>query len=471
MPSAETLEPLSTLFTGQFSRLVVLLRREPANVLSQKEALRSAMASLHLHQGVVRVEAGVEYSAVPDEETFKGRLLLRYVDTVHFAADASAADVLSLARALADDQAPIPSTANVRVEQVPLSAARRDTGVTAPRMDLPNDHQRFTDRVTSSGRTRTMSGPVEEADQLRRAFEAAVGQLYWTEALYATQALIRLTARFPEHERRGYVLAIRRLFSRDILEKFIHHAMCAAEDQSRVIEVLQIAGPEAIELMVDHICRSETVGPRKFIHDVLAATPDALPMLLPLLASSRWHEVRHGAELLGRLGLPAAIGPLREVLTHKHAKVRQTAVEALAKFNEHGVVEPIRRALADSSPATRASAAQALAQRNSAGLATPILHALETERDPETWDALVAALASIDCQESMAALVALALDRGSLLKPRSSSQRVGVVMALAAAGHAGAYRALDRLVREGSGAVRATAIQSMRDLAIPKEDT
>jgi len=470
MTSAEDLESLSTLFTSQFSRLVVLLRREPANVLPQKEALRSAMASLHLHQGVIRVEAGVEYSAVPDEGTFKGRLLLRHVDTVHFAADASAAEVLGLARALADDHASIPSTDKVKVEQVPLVGVRGDFGVGAPPAEGPSGHQPTFGELTPSGRTRTMTGPLDEADRLRGAFETAVGQSYWTEALHAAQALIRLTSRFPEHERRGYLLALRRLFTREVLEGFIQHAMRAAEEQNRVVEVLLVAGPEAIELMVDHICRSESVGARQFMHDVLATTPDALPMLLPLLASSRWHEARHGAELLGRLGLPAAIGPLRDVLSHKHAKVRQTAVEALAKFHEHGVIEPIRRALADTSPKTRASAAHALAQRKSAGLAMPILAALATEKDPETWEALVSALARIDCQESMTALVSLALDRGSLLKPRSSAQRVSIVRALGGAGHSGAYRALDRLVREGTGVVRGTAIQSMRDIAIPLDE-
>ena len=241
--------------------------------------------------------------------------------------------------------------------------------------------------------------------------------------------MVRLTARFPEHEQRGHIIALRRTFTRPLLEQFIAFAMRVTEEQGRVSEILRHAGAEGIELMVDQVKTVEAVGPRRFVHDVLAATPAALPMLLPLLSSPKWHEVRHGAELLGRLGLPEAVEPLRAAATHPDERVRKAAIEALGGFHTQAVIEPLRRALDDPAPLARASAAHALSQRHSPGLALPILVALESEKDPLAWEALVVAVARIDSFEAVSGLVEIALDKRPLFHTgRPKPQRMTVVL-------------------------------------------
>jgi HEAT repeat protein len=278
------------------------------------------------------------------------------------------------------------------------------------------------------------------------------------EAIHAAQALVRLTPRFPEHEQRGHLIGMRRLFTRSLMEQFIGFAMRATEEQARVGEILHNAGPEGVELMVDQVRMAEAVGPRRFVHDVLATTPSALPMLLPLLGSAKWHEVRHSAELLGRLGLPEAIEPLRQVANHSDERVRKAVLEALGRFDSHAVIEPLRRGLADPAPVARVSAAHALSQRNSPGLALPILVALEAEKDPATWDAMVEALARIDSNEAVSALVGIALDKRPIFSAgRPRSQRLEVVNALQKAKTATARRGLERIAVEADGAVRRAA--------------
>jgi hypothetical protein len=383
------------------------------------------------------------------------------VDAIDFAAAAPAADVLALARALAADQGPVPSTAGVAVELLPASAVRGDLAAGK----LPPDPEPVGSPPAAT-RHRTMAGPVEEAEQLARAVDQSAATGHWMEAIHAAQALVRLTPRFPEHEQRSHLIYLRRALPRRMLDEFISYAMRVTEEQARVSEILRHAGPEGIETMVDQISRAEAVGPWKFVHDTLAAMPAAQPMVLALLASPKWHQVRHGAELLGRLGLAESIEPLRATLGHPDERVRTAVVEALARFPDHRVIEPIRQALSDPAPGTRISAAHALSQRNSRGLALPIVVALETEKDPAAWDALVGTLARIDSAEAMNALVEIATAKRPLLRAgRSLTQRLAVVTALRAAGTEAAGRALTRLALEGDSPVRraaAAAIQGSR---------
>jgi hypothetical protein len=416
-----------------------------------------------LPSGAVRIETGIEYSDVPDDTSLKGRLLSRLVDAITFAADAPAGEVLALARALAADQGILPSTALVQVELVSPASARSDFPLNAPDpVPLPVPDPPV---PPTMARHRTMAGPVDESDTLSHAVlqYAAAGR--WMESVHAAQALVRLTARFPEHEQRVHLIGLRKVFTRPLLEQFIAFAMRVTEEQPRVSEILQHAGPEAIEVMIDQVKRSEAVGPRRFVHELLATTPAALPMILPLLSSSKWYEVRHGATLLARMGRPEAVDPLLTLVNHPDERVRKAVVEALGHFNSHAVLEPLRQALTDPAPVTRVSAAHALSQRNAAGLALPILVALESEKDPEAWDALVETVARVDTAEAVAGLVSIALDKHPLFRTgRPWSQRVAVVKALRNSGTGSARRGLERLAAEGDGPLRRAAAAALTDV-------
>jgi len=441
----------AALFADHFGRLVVLLRLQPANIPAQKEALRQAMTALQ--KGAVHLETGIEYSDMPDETTLKGRLLSRRVEVIHFEAGAAPGDVLFVARALADDEAPITGSPHIVIELLPEPA--------------PPGPQ-FTPTIeTPSGRSRTISGPVEESQRLARALEAAAAQSRWAEALHAAQALVSLVSRFPEHERRGYQLGLRRLFTRPVLSELIHYALRTNEEQHRVLAVLREGGPDAIELAIEHVAGAEAVGPRRFLYEFIAQKPEAYSLLLPLLESSNVYVICHGIDLLGRIGVVDAIRPLLQLSDHPDPRVRQSIVLALSRFQAHSVIKPLRKSLTDASPGVRASAAHALADRNSIGLAMPLLVALESEKDAATWRELVLALGRIDSAEAANALVAMALDRRALLKSggRPVVQRLIAVESLVAAGHPNAIRSLERVAREADGAVGSAAQKGLSSQA------
>src|SRR5215212_9167333 len=105
---------LKSTFVKRFGDLVALLRADPGNDAAQDLALTAAAAAVAEHP--VEVEAGVEWSVIPDDLTLKGRLLARSVDHVRISAGAEPHELLALARALAHDLTPLPSTPNVQVE-------------------------------------------------------------------------------------------------------------------------------------------------------------------------------------------------------------------------------------------------------------------------------------------------------------------------------------------------------------------
>ena len=114
------MDPKST-FIKRFGDLVALLRFEPGNDAAQDLALTASIAAVEFEP--VEIEAAVEWSVAPAEFTLKSRLLARQVECIRIAAGAEAHELLALARALSHDITPIPSTAKVQVELVPLLAA------------------------------------------------------------------------------------------------------------------------------------------------------------------------------------------------------------------------------------------------------------------------------------------------------------------------------------------------------------
>jgi HEAT repeat protein len=214
--------------------------------------------------------------------------------------------------------------------------------------------------------------------------------------------------------------------------------------------------------MVATVRASESVGGRRFLHDALGGMPEAFPVVAPLLNSLESHEVRHAAGILGRMGCPEAVGPLKERLAHPDANVRATVLLALAEFPVRDTADALRAALAHPSPATRAAAADAIGRTRAPGLVMPIVAALETESDGAAWSAMVSALAGLASPEACAALTALALARRRLVGGgHATPRRIEAVRALATVAAPCRTPALERLAREGDEAVRDAAAAAL----------
>lgn len=309
-------------------------------------------------------------------------------------------------------------------------------------------------------RTQTREGPEDRIAGVLVAAGDAFARKQGAELLAWAEAARQLTdGRSPE-ERRTMMIAARRVFNPTVLRIMIERALRRPEEQQRAAAILRWIGPEGLEAMIDGISETEAVGPRQFLHDALAAEPAAFPLILPLLSNSRPHVIRHGAELLGRLGDSRAVAPLAALVDHPAERVRAAAVKALAGFDDPAAAQAIQSALSHASPDTRSEAARAAADHGRESLVGRLLLAFLREEEPPVRREFAIAAARLGAAGDMANM---ALDRRSLLRwrGRTVEQRLDAVAGLAAAGTPESRRLLDRLVREGDTPVRDAADRAL----------
>ena len=440
-------------FTALLTHLVHLLRNAP----EQEDAVCAVVALLvaRVARNPAAIEAGIENSWAVDGDPLKERLQQRQVDDIQVAPGATAAELLLVMRALADDHAPIPSTAKVRVKLLPDPLPIQFSG---PRDSMPTPAG-----GTLLPRARQGDQLAHTVEGILRELDKAIHREQWHAVLHNTQAALRLIPALSEEVRRTFALALKRMLARPVLQALIEQAYRIPEERARTAEVLRGGGMAAAELMLEILRTSDTVGPRAFLVDALAGMPEALQLMVPLLHSTRPAEVRLGATLLGRLGLPEVVPSLTPRVQDPDAEVRHAVIDALGHYRDKGVIEPLRQALAHPSPATRGHAARALSKRGSGAIAMPLLAALEVERDPAAWDELLHALAAIDAPEAAQALMRMALMRKALLSFGGGHLRrqVSVVRALAGAGTVAARQALERIAAEGEGEVQRAAAAAL----------
>lgn len=444
-------------FVVSFGRLIAAYRAGPkgaaeaAGLLVEVEALVAGSA--------VSVEAGLVRSGEYDVSNLRSHLLRRQVETLTVAAGTPAPVLEALARALGGE-GELPMDAALSYEMVaevtpgPASPARVTPAEVEPQPlvlmgahDYPEDDDRAPSAFSA------------EVSALTAALASAGARSAWTEVLHAAQALVRLSGRVPELDRRTVAITARRALARPLLVGIIEYAIRTPEEQARAAEVLQWRGGDAAELMIEAIRQTESPVPHRFLLDALSRMPSAVPLLVPLLGSPAWHEARHAADALGRQMAPEALNPLRGLLTHPEARVRGAALDALARYPAGAGLEALRRGLTHTSPQTRRDAALAIGRRGGGALAMPLLAALQSERDPATWSAMLKALSMIEAPEAAVALATVALRKRGLLS-RSGftvAQRLEVVAALASSPTRAATQALGRVAREAEGDVGAAA--------------
>jgi HEAT repeat protein len=283
----------------------------------------------------------------------------------------------------------------------------------------------------------------------------------WTELLAWAEAARQLSEGQGVEERRSMMIAARRTFNPEVLRAMLDRALRTPEEQTRTAAVLRWIGPEGHEAMIDSIRESENVAPRQFLHDALAAEPAAYPLLVPLLSNSKPHIVRHGAELLGRLGDPRAVDSLGMASQHPAERVRAAAINALAKLGDPAGDPFLDRALAHLSPATRTDAARAIHEHDLARLLPVLLEAFDRDTESVVRRELANAAARLGAAERV---WEIAMERKGLLlrwRGRPLDVRLDAVAGLAAADTTEARRLLDRLVREGDAPIRDAADRAL----------
>lgn len=310
-------------------------------------------------------------------------------------------------------------------------------------------------RVSGERRIFLLRDLHAQASRLLDALAYACRLRAWEDALYAAGGLIGLAQRIPREERGTFGIRVRRALPRPVLEALVALAERDYVVRERAAELLAWVGLDAVEVVLDRLREGEVLGARAFLYDVVSRVPAAYAVAVAMLRSPLAHEIRHGAALLGRLGLPGAAAELERLLDHPDELVRTAAVQALAELHDAPVAEALRRALRHPSARTRAAAADAIALWRGGVLALLIAAVLRDETDRETWQAMVEALGRIGSAEACAALAGVAMTRRSILRRQgyTTGQRLAAVAALGLAGTAEGHRTLERLARESDGVV------------------
>ena len=473
-------------FIKRFGDLVALLRLDPGNDAAQELALSAATSAVA--ESPLELEAGVEWSTIPDDMSLKARMLARQVERLRIAAGAEPNELLALARALSHDFMPIPTSLHVEVELVQLLAPPRpdspdrNGGPHQPshpptmenRRHLPERRQgddrrrssraewrggerrrRADRRVSGERRLELIKDQHIEITRLLEALGLACQANDLVDVLHAAFALVRLLPRVPASDRRLLGIQVRRAIPRPAVEGLVDLSARDPAFRDWAREVLRWIGLDAAEIILDRLRAGEALGVRLFYYDVVGGMPEAYPLVTPLLTSPALHEIRHGAALLGRLGVGAAVQLLEPLLEHPDELVRIAVVEALGDLHQGPAADPLRQALHHPSARIRTAAATAMSMWRGGALALLLAAAVETERDRETWHAMVLALGRIGSAEACTALAGIALSKKGLLRRAgyTTGQRLAAVAALGLAGSTHGHTTLERLSRENEGVV------------------
>jgi len=472
-------------FVQRFGDLVALLRVDPGNDAAQDLALTAAVAAVESEP--VEVEAGIQWSVIPDDLTLKARLLARQVEVVRVAAGAEPHELLALARALSHDVTPIPSSPKVRVDMVRrIDPPDPPTGSTTPPMVPPTStrsggperrglrERRRPDRVNHHGIERRRSGSRrargERRVQLVRECRAEIGRLRaalaeglragaWERVLQAALALVRLTPRLPSRDRRLYAIQLRRAVPGSAIAALLDAAEQRTDLRADTAELLRWIGLDAAEVVLQRLLERAAPGTPRLYYDVLGAMPDAYRLIVPLLSSPASHEVRHGAVLLGRLGHPQSVARLAPLVGHPDVRVQVAAVRGLGRIHRGPAAEPLREALHHPDPRVRAAAALRARHRVHGALALLLVGKALVAPHADVWQGLIRALGMIGTVESCGALTGVATAKRTLLRRDGyeTGQRVAAVQALGLAASDPARAALQRLERAGDPPVREAA--------------
>jgi len=468
------------VFVSRFGDLVNLLRVDVGNDAGQELALSAACRAVE--NAPLVVEAGVERHSLADDLSLAARLRARGVDALHVAAGAGPTDLLRLARALSHDSMPLPSTPAVRVRLIPEvdrmaspqpvptppSRTRADRRGWADRRGMPGRRWRGPERRTGERRVKG-----ERRLQLIKDCEAEVAALLsglavltaaerWGEALELATRLHAMAPRVPARARRTYAIGVRRHLPRVVLDGLVRAALGDAALRPAAASVLRWVGLEGAEAMLDAARAAQGSGARQFLCAALGNTPEAFPLVLPLLRGGP-REASLGATLLGRMALPEAIGPLASQVDHPDDAVRDAVLAALGEFPAADVAKPLCAALGHPVRRTRMAAAAAIGMQGAPALAMPLAAAMARERDGNAWRAMADALAAIGSVEACAALSGAALDRRTLRRPRGrpAADRIHAVRALARVTAPCGRAALERIGREGDPPLRSVALEAL----------
>ena len=303
---------------------------------------------------------------------------------------------------------------------------------------------------------------------LNRQVESVLRQGKVEQAMQIVYTIVRIEQRVEDPAvRRQYGIALRRMITRQMLDGLSKMVQVPhLEDAASM--VLQRAGPDGVEVLLDLLTTSNTVNERRGVFNALTQMKEGQDQLIHMLGHPQWFVVRNVADLVGELALESAVPALTKQLDHPDERVRRQVALALAKIGTRSAAEPLRRVLRDKSPDVRRQAALGVGGRKASALAMPLVVALEEEKDPDVVRELTFALGRIGSPDAVQALIKMAQPSGKFFGRKPSGLRITAVEALRVAGTPAALGTLQSLSNDSDKQVRAAALQALSELNIKR---
>jgi hypothetical protein len=300
-----------------------------------------------------------------------------------------------------------------------------------------------------------------EFERLTDQVRVAAMQRDWALVLAGVRELMACAETKPAL-RRTRLIQARRALSIERLRELAEHALRHPEDQLDTGELLAWIGPDGHQVMIEAVAASESLAARRFLHDQLARTPEAVPLLIPLIERGTPSQIRHAAGILGRIGDPRAIPVLNSVVQHTDDSVRAEVLRALVRFDDPAARAALLDGLRHPHPGTRIVAAQAVGNAGVLALAPTVMSVLREESDSSVRRAMATSAARLGTVEALEELTRIALTRRRLWRGgHPLDVRLDIVAGLAAAATPGARRALDRIARDGDRPVHEAADRAL----------
>jgi HEAT repeat protein len=510
-------------FASAFARTLDLFR-DPAAKEGQKLEFRVLLAQLHATAVTIGTNGGrllINGTALTlegAEHTWLAqRLELHAVERIAIPAGPPPAQMFELLRALADQPGDIDITTRMRSNGVDrITVATQAVVREAPKVelgtdgvldgeldDVPSAHVAGVPVVTPGDRappppppdvpqierdaglasfapadaaSRTPQELVAELARhpkgpqvghvlavLGRQLETALRANRIEQALAIVAGIVAAEQHAGEDGRRQYSITLKRIYTKPLLDRFAHLAGAPAHREAALL-ALQRAGGDGVEVLLDLLGAAQTSDERRGIFDALTQMKEGTDQLVHMLEHDQWFVARNAAELVGELGLEAAVPALARQLEHSDERVRKAVALALAKIGSRAAAEPVRRALKDKSPEVRIQAALGVGGKKSGALAMPLVVAMGEEENEEVEKELMLALGRIGSADAVQAIIKFAQPGGKLFGRKPVALRVTAVEALRLAATPAAIGTLEGLTDDGDKQVRAAAQAALADL-------
>jgi len=498
------------------SRMVDLLRRNPAAVDDQKAALRSLLEVTNQRSWTARVQGHkltVEGSVIPPDVPFVvdfvSQMRAHGVGEVIVAQGTGAVELMHLFRALALEagadsdaasvkrrlvEADVRRVALVEMSKETIEDERREGRVTdaleasatsddqagpeAPPLDVIPEHEgagfsELMERSKGAAVSPTVAagklGGSAAAPEVARTLKAvgvgvtrAVQEGRLEEAIEAVMRVLREEEEAKEERTRDtYQMAVRGLLIPEILQPISKLLLDPLYGRD-TIHIMRRAGSRGTQLLMDQLIKAPTFAERRAYLEALRQVQEGTDIIVGMLHHHEWYVVRNVADLVGELAIEEAIPALGKSVEHTDARVRLSAGVALAKIGTPQTVRYLRPALHDKDPRVRSSVAREIAGKGMSALVMPLINAADAEEVDEVQGEYYRALGRIGTADAVAALKEVARKTGGLFRSRGGNVRVAAIEGLALCGGDEARRVLDSLKRDRDKDVREAAAMGLR---------